>query len=621
MLELLPLAFASPLAGFAILAFARGKLPQLPAAWVGVGSIGISFLVWVLCATAFLSSPPEGGAYTHVLWTWMSVGDFTARFALRLDGLSLVMMGVITGVGFLIHLFAAWYMRDDERADGGYDRFLSYMNLFVASMLFLVLGDNLLFLYFGWEGVGLASYLLIGFWYGDAANGTAARKAFVVTRVGDTFMAIGLFVLFHAFGTLDIQELMGKVAVEWKDAPMIATIAGLLILGGAVGKSAQLPLQTWLPDAMAGPTPVSALIHAATMVTAGVYLVARTHVLFEVSPIALEAVGWVGAITAVMAGFIGLMQNDIKRVLAYSTMSQIGYMFLALGAEAWQAGIFHLMTHAFFKALLFLSAGSVIIALHHEQDIFHMGNLRRDLPFTFWVFFIGALGLIAFPGTSGFFSKDEILVQAYANGHMHLYWLGLFGAFMTGLYTFRMIFLVFFGKAHHHGVHKPHARFTHDLPLAILAFLALVGGFIPVGHVLDGVLPHHALSEEMEHKKHLLEAISVAVSLSGVALAWFLFGTSWERSKKIADTRNPILSWWRAAFGFDWLYDKLFVWPYLTFVRVNAKDIVDQAIGLIPETFRVLNRWFATTQNGLLRWYAAAVGAGAVLVVGAVILY
>jgi NADH-quinone oxidoreductase subunit L len=613
MLDLLFLVFALPLAGFVTLAFARGRLPELPAAIVGVGSVGGAFLVYLLCAHQFLTSPPESGAYTQVLWQWMNVGTLDIRLALRFDALSLVMTGVITGVGFFIHLFASWYMRGDD----SYDRFLSYMNLFVASMLFLVLGDNLVFLYFGWEGVGLASYLLIGFWYKDAANGYAARKAFIITRVGDTFMALGLFILFHELGTLDIQELMTRAAVEWKDGPVIATIAALLILGGAVGKSAQLPLQTWLPDAMAGPTPVSALIHAATMVTAGVYLIARTHVLFEVSPIGLEAVGWVGGITAVMAGFIALMQTDIKRILAYSTMSQIGYMFLALGAGAYQPAIFHLMTHAFFKALLFLSAGSVILALHHEQDIFKMGNLRKDLPFTFWVFLIGSLGLIAFPGTSGFFSKDEILFEAYANGQMHLFYMGLFGAFMTGLYTFRLIFIAFFGKAHHHGVHKPHSIFAHDLPLAVLAVFALLGGFIHLP--LDSVLPMKEHAEEVLHQKHTLEFISVGASLAGVALAWFMFGASRARAEAWRDARDPIRVWWREAFGFDWLYDRLFVKPYLWFIRVNANDIVDQAIGLIPGTFRVLNGWAAQTQTGNLRWYAAAVGAGAAVIIVAVV--
>jgi len=612
MLDLLFLVFTFPLAGFLVLAFARGRLAETPAAVVGVGSIGLSFLVTVLVGIEFLRHPPADHAFTQVLWTWMNVGGFAPQFALRLDALSLTMLGVITGVGFFIHLFASWYMRGDD----GYDRFFSYMNLFVASMLFLVLGDNLLFLYFGWEGVGLCSYLLIGFWYKDAANGAAARKAFVVTRVGDTFMAIGLFILYHHLGTLNIQELMVRAPNVWAVGSDIATVAALLILGGAVGKSAQLPLQTWLPDAMAGPTPVSALIHAATMVTAGVYLIARTHVLFELSPFALEMVGWVGAITALMAGFAGLAQTDIKRVLAYSTMSQIGYMFLALGAGAWSAGIFHLMTHAFFKALLFLSAGSIILALHHEQDIFKMGGLRKQLPFVFWVFLIGCLALIAAPPFAGFFSKDEILWEAWANGHKGLYYAGLFGAFMTALYTFRMVFIVFFGESNAHEVHVPHGV-SHTLPLAVLAVLAVTGGAIHLP--LDSVLPqsHHA-DESLKHK---LEAVSVAVSLAGVALAWLLFGRNRALAESLARKNvvgDALRRLWLNAWAFDWLYDLLFKRPYLWFVRVNAGDGVDQMIGLIPTSLRALHGAVAQTQTGRIRWYAAGMAVGAVLILGAV---
>jgi NADH-quinone oxidoreductase subunit L len=618
MLDLLFLVFAFPLAGFAILAFARGRLSETPAAIVGVGSIGASALTTLVLGISFLSHPPPDHAYTQVLWTWMNVDGFAPQFALRLDALSLTMLGVITGVGFFIHLFASWYMRGDE----GYDRFFSYMNLFVASMIFLVLGDNLLFLYFGWEGVGLCSYLLIGFWYKDAANGAAARKAFVVTRVGDTFMVIGLFILFHELGTLNIQELLVLAPSRWAIGSEIATIAALLLLGGAVGKSAQLPLQTWLPDAMAGPTPVSALIHAATMVTAGVYLVARTHVLFELSPFALQCVGWVGASTALLAGFAGLAQTDIKRVLAYSTMSQIGYMFLALGAGAWSAGIFHLMTHAFFKALLFLSAGSIILALHHEQDIFKMGGLRKQLPFVFWVFLIGCLALTAAPPLSGFFSKDEILWEAWANGHRDLYFAGLFGAFMTALYTFRMVFIVFFGEPHQgghgHEVHVPHGK-AHTWPLAVLAFFAVVGGFIHLP--LDSVLPHTEHADESA--KHTLEAISVLVSALGVAAAWLIFHKNRAWAEQIA--RNNALGdalrrLWLNAWGFDWLYDLLFRKPYLWFVRVNAMDAADVAIGLIPTGLRAAHGAMARTQSGQIRWYAMGMAAGAVLVLGAVVL-
>jgi NADH-quinone oxidoreductase subunit L len=616
MLDLLFLVFVFPIVGFLILAFARGRLREGPAAVVGVGSIGLSALTVLGLGISFLSNPPPDHAYTQVLWTWMSVDGFAPQFALRLDALSLTMLGVITGVGFFIHLFASWYMRGDD----GYDRFFSYMNLFVASMIFLVLGDNLLFLYFGWEGVGLCSYLLIGFWYKDPANGAAARKAFVVTRVGDTFMAIGLFILFHELGTLNIQDLLVKAPQQWQVGSEMATIAALLLLGGAVGKSAQLPLQTWLPDAMAGPTPVSALIHAATMVTAGVYLIARTHVLFELSPFALDMVGWIGAVTLLLAGFTALTQTDIKRVLAYSTMSQIVYMFLALGAGAWSAGIFHLMTHAFFKALLFLSAGSVILAMHHEQDMFKMGGLRHGIPFVFWVFVIGCLGLIAFPLTSGFFSKDEILWQAYASGHKDLYYAGLLGAFMTAVYTGRMVFVTFFGKPRSEAAEHPHAGhgFAHSVPLAVLAVFAVFGGWIHLP--LESVLPQKQFDDASA--KHTIEAISIAVSLGGLAIAAWLFLKAPGVVAAVA--QNPVGSglrrYWFAAWGFDWLYDKLFVQPYLWFTRVNAKDGVDVAIGFIPTTLRAMHGSLARTQNGQIRWYAMGVAAGAVIVVGMVLL-
>ena len=614
MLDLLFLVFLSPLLGFLSLALLRNRVSENAAAVIGVGSIGLSALLTLLIGWTFYAQP-AGFSHTQLLWTWMRVDGFAPDFALHLDQLSMLMMSVITGVGFLIHLFASWYMRGDE----AYGRFFSYMNLFVASMLFLVLGDNLLFLYLGWEGVGLASYLLIGFWFKDPANGAAARKAFVVTRVGDTFMAIGLFILFHALGTLDIQELLKLAPQKFAEGDTLITIAAFLLLGGAVGKSAQLPLQTWLPDAMAGPTPVSALIHAATMVTAGVYLIARTHPIFELAPLALQAVGWTGGVTLLMAGFIALTQTDIKKVLAYSTMSQIGYMFLALGAGAYQPAVFHLMTHAFFKALLFLAAGSVILACHHEQDIFKMGGLRKQIPFTFWVFLIGSLALVAFPGTSGFFSKDEILFQAWAYGQPHLFWMGLVGAFLTALYTFRLIFIAFFGEPHGHDVHRPHGL-DHTLPLVVLAVAALMGGFIHIP--LDAVLPQAPISEALLHSKHTLEFISIGVSFAGIALAWFLFlkhrGVAAALKNNMVG--NLLFRWWRAAFGWDWLYDRLFVKPYLFTVHVNRHDAADQAIGLIPAALLRLNARIVRSQTGQLRWYAAATAAGAVLMIAAVVL-
>ena len=347
-----------------------------------------------------------------MLWTWIDVAGFRPQIAFYLDALSLIMTLVVTFVSFLIHLYSAEFMIESE----GYSRFFAYMNLFVASMVTLLLADNLLLLYLGWEGVGLCSYLLIGFWYTDPANGLAARKAFIVTRVGDTAMIIGLFLLFQHLGTLHIQELMRRAAEQWPAGSALPIAAAALLLGGAVGKSAQLPLQTWLPDAMAGPTPTSALIHAATMVTAGVYLIARTHVLFTLAPPVQFAVAVIGAATLVLAGFSALTQWDIKRVLAYSTISQIGYMFLAMGVGAWTAGIFHFMTHAFFKSLLFLAAGVVIDAMHEEHNIFKMGGLRKELPLAFGAFLIAGCSLAGLPLiTAGFYSKGLIVWEAWSS--------------------------------------------------------------------------------------------------------------------------------------------------------------------------------------------------------------
>ena len=390
LLWLIPLL---PLLGFLVLFVTGGRLGNRTVALIGAGSVGLAAAIAGIVGMDFIDS--GGEPYAQRLWTWIDAGGFTPAFRLYLDGLSLVMVGVITGVGFLIHLYATGYMAEED----GYSRFFAYMNLFVFAMLMLVLGDNLLVLFLGWEGVGLCSYLLIGCFHTEPENGYAARKAFVVTRVGDTLMAIGLFLLFKEFGTLEIQATLNMAQYNWADGSTLCTAIALLLLGGAVGKSAQVPLQTWLPDAMAGPTPVSALIHAATMVTAGVYLIARMHDLYLLSPQAQLAVAIVGLVTLFIASCAALTQRDIKRILAYSTMSQIGYMFLALGVGAWSAAIFHLMTHAFFKALLFLSAGSVILALRHEQDIFKMGGLWKRLPLPFWCMVLGSAALAALPLT------------------------------------------------------------------------------------------------------------------------------------------------------------------------------------------------------------------------------
>ena len=606
-MHLLLLTFAFPLLGFLLLSFSRGKLSENISAVVGVGSMALSALIAACIAREFLAHPPETGIYTQVLWTWMQVGDFAPRIALHLDGLSLTMLCVVTGVGFLIHLFASWYMRGEE----GYSRFFAYMNLFVASMLLLVLGDNLLFLYFGWEGVGLCSYLLIGFYYKHTANGHAAMKAFIITRIGDVFMAIGIFILFRELGTLNIQEIL-QVAPAHVNRDALE-LAALLLLGGAVGKSAQLPLQTWLADAMAGPTPVSALIHAATMVTAGVYLIARMHTLFEISPDVLYLVGAIGAVSLLLAGFSALVQTDIKRILAYSTMSQIGYMFLALGAGAWHAAIFHLMTHAFFKALLFLSAGAVIVACHHKQNIFEMGGLRKKLPLVYVCFIVGGSALAALPFvTAGFYSKDEILWLAYANNKMEFFYAGLFGALLTSLYTFRLIFTVFHGEAKI-DAHAGHGV-AYIFPLAVLLLLSTFVGAM-IHPPLAGVLPETESLIGDTHK-HIVEIISGAVAIAGIAIAAWLFLPTKKPLQNIFNTRyaQGVSCLWKFGWGFDWLYERVIVKPYLWLVRVNSRDFIDIAVESIPVLMNKGHSILAATENGRVRWYAASIAAGAAAV-------
>jgi NADH-quinone oxidoreductase subunit L len=485
-------------------------------------------------------------------------------------------------------------------------------------MLLLVLGDNLTLLYLGWEGVGVCSYLLIGFYYADKANGEAAIKAFTVTRVGDVFMAIGLFILFQELGTLNIQQILTLAPQHWHTGDQMVVLATLMLLGGAVGKSAQLPLQTWLADAMAGPTPVSALIHAATMVTAGVYLIARTHGLFLLAPDVLELVGIVGAVTLVLAGFSALVQTDIKRILAYSTMSQIGYMFLALGVGAWQASIFHLMTHAFFKALLFLSAGAVIIACHHEQNIFKMGGLYKKIPFVYACFLVGGGALAAFPFlTVGFYSKDAILLQAYASGHTELFWAGLVGAFFTSMYTFRLIYVVFHGKenGHAHAIHGV----SYWLPLGVLLVLSTgVGAFIH--QPLEGVLPAFA-SPISEETKHFVEILAIGAGLVGLAIGAALFMGERRIPSALASSSfgQAVSRLWMSGWGFDWLYNWLFVKPFLFISHLNRRDGIDQAIGLIPRVMRAGHDALSVSENGRLRWYASSIALGAILVLGMVL--
>ena len=614
-MNLLFLTCLFPLLGFVLLAFSRGRWSENLSALIGVGSVGLSALTSAWIIWQLNVAPPENGVFLQPLWQWFAVENFTPSFTLYLDGLSLTLLGVVTGVGFLIHLFASWYMRGEE----GYSRFFAYTNLFIFSMLMLVLGDNLLVLYFGWEGVGLCSYLLIGFYFKHVPNGNAALKAFIVTRIGDVFMAIGLFILFVQLGTLNIQELMVLAPQKFSSGDPWLSLATLMLLGGAVGKSAQLPLQTWLADAMAGPTPVSALIHAATMVTAGVYLIARTHDLFILTPDVLALVGIVGATTLVLAGFAALVQTDIKRILAYSTMSQLGYMFLALGVAAWDAAIFHLMTHAFFKALLFLASGAVINACHHEQNIFKMGGLWKKLPLAYASFIVGGSALAALPLiTAGFYSKDEILWEAFASGHEILLYAGLAGAFLTSIYTFRLIFIAFHGKPQTEA-HAGHGV-AHWLPLTALIVLSTFIGAL-ITPPLAGVLPE-SVGYAGGDFKPTLEFISGGIAIAGILLAAILYlGERRLVSAIAASAPGRFLSaWWFAAWGFDWLYDKLFVQPFLLLSRMLARDPLDRLMEAIPRLIRSAHKALRITENGSLRWYAASMSAGAVLVIGIIVL-
>jgi NADH-quinone oxidoreductase subunit L len=629
LLHLLFLVPLLPLAGFVLQTALSGRVSRAQAATIGIGSVGLSAVVAVLVGFSFVISPPAGDAFTQTIWTWIDVGGFQPSVAFYLDSLSVIMIMVVTVVGFLIHLYSADYMQEEQE---GYGRFFAYMNLFVASMLTLVLADNLVLLYLGWEGVGICSYLLIGFWYDNPANGRAARKAFITTRIGDTAMMVGLVLLFTHLGTLQIQPLMQRATEQWVVGSSITIAAAGLLMGGALGKSAQLPLQVWLPDAMAGPTPTSALIHAATMVTAGVYLIARTHVLFTMAPVIQTTVAAVGAGTLVLAGFTALTQRDIKRVLAYSTISQIGYMFLAVGVGAWSAAIFHFMTHAFFKALLFMGAGAVILGQHHEQDMFKMGGLRKEAPVVFWTFLAGSISLAALPlVTAGFYSKDAILAGAWASdaGGRWLWAAGLFGALLTSLYTFRMVFLTFFGEVKTPFHLKVGVRIW--LPLVSLAFLSIVGGFVDLprtlgdqpwfSNFLHSSLPElEALGGGTVFKLQLAASVT---SIVGILLAYYFVLRNPEPVGRLVATPvgSALHRFWFIGWGFDWLYDMVLVRPFVWIARAGRGDLFDLVFTFIAFINRLANNALGSTETGRLRWYAAGVAFGAVLAVGIVVAF
>jgi NADH-quinone oxidoreductase subunit L len=628
-LGLIWLVPAVPFAGCLVLIVAGASLRRRGVAVVGAGSIAISAATAFLIAADFSALPSDPRVFTQTLWTWMRIDDFAPAIAFRLDALSLVMMLVVTGVSFLIHLYSTAFMEGDE----GYARFFAYMNLFVGMMLVLVLADNLLLLYLGWEGVGLCSYLLIGFWYRDPTNANAGRKAFIVTRVGDTAMIIGVFLIATHLGTLDIQTLMQRAGTQWPIGSALPIAVAALLLGGAVGKSAQLPLHTWLPDAMAGPTPVSALIHAATMVTAGVYLIARVHVLFTLAPAVQFAVAIIGAATLLLAGCSALTQPDIKRVLAYSTISQIGYMFLALGVGAWSAAIFHFMTHAFFKALLFLGAGVVIARLDDEHDMFKMGGLRRELPVAFWTFLIGSASLAALPiVTAGFYSKDLILFETWSSvlGGPWLWLAGLVGALLTSVYTFRMVFLTFFGDLQRRPTGRPGWRL--NVPLVVLAVLAIISGFVELPSTLgdkpyfstfmQSVLPTVVNLPAHATEMARLQIVAGIVSLAGIYVAWALFLR--HRPALATLTRSPALRalhrFWYTGWGFDRLYDVVFVQPLIWFAAVDKRDGIDRVYDGLAWGARTAWGALSETETGRVRWYAASLTAGA-LVITTIVLF
>ncbi|WDE03825.1 NADH-quinone oxidoreductase subunit L [Thalassomonas viridans] len=607
-----------PLISFLCLIIFARRLSWLQASVLGIGGIALSAVASALVINQLINT--DAAFISVKLWSWFSLGSSAVNFSFYLDALSAVMIAVVSGVGLLIHAYAAAYMKNDEN----FSRFMAYMNLFIVAMLILVLADNLVLLYLGWEGVGLCSFLLIGFWYREKENVLAARKAFIVTRVGDTAMAIGLFLLFKSLGELNIAAVNESAAALWQIGDELTYWIALLLLGGAVGKSAQLPLQTWLPDAMAGPTPVSALIHAATMVTAGVYLIARMQGIFLLSPEVMSYVAWVGALTLLLAGFAALAQTDIKRVLAYSTMSQIGYMMLALGAGAWSAGIFHLMTHAFFKALLFLTAGSVILALHHQQDLFKMGGLLKKLPVESGLFIVGLICLMALPGTSGFFSKEAIIAVLWSSPTAGpvLWWGAILGALLTSIYSCRLFFLGFLGKSRRydklHALDDEHPRVLLRWPLFLLALLSLLGGLIALDFTAVFAAPSAGTGVQ---EPGWLHPLAIATPFIGIAFSWFFFKDYRQnQGQELAMKPRALVRFCSGGLGFDRLYQALLVRPYCFLATVNRRDIIDQLIMLNGWYVRLWHDALSASQNGSLRWYAAGIGLAVVFLAGVITL-
>jgi NADH-quinone oxidoreductase subunit L len=657
MLLLIPLL---PFLGFLLNAGAGRRLAKRAAGTIASAAMLGSFVVSALAVRQLVALPPGSRAIAQPVFDWISSGEFNASFGLRLDPLSAVMVLVVTFVGFLIHVYSTAYMHDER--DSEFARYFSYLNLFAAFMLVLVLGENFLVLFVGWEGVGLCSYLLVGFWYEKRSACDAGKKAFIVNRIGDVGFLLGMLMIFAKFGTLDFQDIARSLSgLRAETAFGSVSLITLLLFVGATGKSAQIPLYVWLPDAMEGPTPVSALIHAATMVTAGVYMIGRNAALFSHAPGTLTIIAIVGAATALFASTIGLVQNDIKRVLAYSTVSQLGYMVLAMGVGAYAAGIFHLYTHAFFKALLFLGSGAVIHALAGEQDLRRMGGLKKDLPLTYWTFLVGALAIAGVPGLAGFFSKDEILTRTFAGGHVVLGAMGLLTSFLTAIYMFRIVFLAFHGPspsapqaddAHAapaanpaHPAHpenlenlERHEHHLHDAPpamalaLVVLAIGSVVAGYAGLPSILGGgdwfaryLEPSFGPAPVEEAVEHGLEwtlmLISIVAAIAGIGVAAYFFLKNRRAADEMAERFSGLRTLLLNKYYVDEIYDATVVQP----IRIVSEDglwkvvdvkLIDAAVNGVGQTVVGSSERLRHIQTGSVRAYAASVFFGAVAILG-----
>ncbi len=632
---LIAILLLSPVLGFLLNGVRFKSTNYILAGAIATTAVFVSFVCSVLLFLQLLELPPEQRRIVEGYFEWISVGRFSVNASFVVDQISAIMILIITGVGSLIHLFSIGYMHHDK----GVTKYFAYLNLFIFNMLVLVLGDSLLTMFVGWEGVGLCSYLLIGFWFNDSAKAAAGMKAFITNRIGDAAFIMGMFILFVTFGTLNIQELnaLAPAAVEasWLGA---VTLATLMLFIGATGKSAQIPLYVWLPDAMAGPTPVSALIHAATMVTAGVYMIVRLNPLFVVAPNTMLVIAIVGAATAVLAATIGLTQNDIKKVLAYSTVSQLGYMFLAVGVGAFGAGIFHLMTHAFFKALMFLGSGSVIHGMHEEQDIRKMGGLKKYMPITHFTFLLGWLAIIGMPPFAGFFSKDEILWQAYSSprGHILLWIAGVLGAVLTAFYMTRLMALTFWGSSRvdkHVHPHESGALMT--VPLIVLALLSVVGGWIGIPHVIGenfGHIPNfleHWLEPvirklpEATHGAHAaveewaLMGVSLSLALISAMVAFVMYLKKGDAPQKVVNSLGPAYNIVNNKYFIDEFYFGYIINPLINLSR-NAwyyvdVNIIDKTTYKVAELVRAGGSFAKSLQTGNMQQYALYVVLGVVI--------